>query len=302
MMKNSQPIDESNPNHLSTHSTANSSNAINHNHSSPPPPVVHSHSKPQPLTSSTGPTPSDLAAMQYMNQTISGMTAFRSSLELENKRLRETAGRVLVRVLPSLGVSASLPGVVGGGVIGGGVGAAGGDGKEDSSTFGEDQFTFLASAVAAVAAGQQISLNAGLGGIGGGGGNTSVGGEESVGNILIQSMRDEIGNLKLRLEELNDRGNQVIQVNDEITSRTEPTTREELSVLHDVVEKLQMFKSSAEARRDNLKTTLSNVEVEMEGKKDGMKDYRQAMEVWKAVRDARGYVETMLKCYKEVRS
>ena len=32
-----------------------------------------------------------------------------------------------------------------------------------------------------------------------------------------------------------------------------------------------------------------------------MKDYKRAMEVWKAVRDARGYVETMLKCYKEVR-
>ena len=138
-------------------------------------------------------------------------------------------------------------------------------------------------------------------GIGGGG----VGGNEggSVGDVLATSMKDEIKDLKNRLETLNDTGNVGNQQPEEGSTDTQgkTPTREEISVLHVVVEKLQLLKTSAEARRESLRADLSNLEERNEEKKDGMKDYKRAMEVWKAVRDARGYVETMLKCYKEVR-
>ena len=46
-------------------------------------------------------------------------------------------------------------------------------------------------------------------------------------------------------------------------------TREEISVLHVVVEKLQLLKTSAEARRESLRAESSNLEERNEEKKDG---------------------------------
>jgi hypothetical protein len=209
-----------------------------------------------------------------MNQTISSLSASRDSLDKENRRLRDLCGKVLVKVLPALGVDFGM----------GGAGAAGGD------------FEVLAGAVAAVAGQQQNGT------LGGGAG--VAGGEEhvDVGKIVVKSMRDEIDALKKRLSSTD----ATTDNTGIVTSPTSPSSnREEIDVLHDVIEKLLTLKAEAEARREGLRSNLVELNARADDgfggvKKDEVAEYRQAMEVWKALRDARGYVETMIKCFKEV--